>query len=251
MAALNPTSALPLYAQLAEQLLARIRAGDYSVGDRIPSEHALAERYGVGRPTVRQATETLIRRGYLARRRGAGTFVRERGGEVDLFSLGGTLESFSAQGLTLATRLVEPPLRVRVPDESPGHPLAGRDAYRLTRVGSVADEPVLLERIWLDAEVFPDFDTLDLQGRSLSEAVLARYRLESSAADQRFHVRALSGEDAALLGLAAGDAILHVDRTLHFPTATGAVFAQMDCRTDRFTFSQRLGDGGNHGGDHA
>jgi GntR family transcriptional regulator len=246
MSSLNPASPIPLYAQLADQLLAQIRAGDYAEGERLPSEHALADDYGIGRPTVRQATETLIRRGILARRRGAGTFVRERSAHVDLFSLGGTLKSFSAQGIQLKTRLVKRAKRVRVEEAAePEHPLAGREVYRLARLGSDSRTPVLLEELWLDANVFPGFDRLPLAGRSLSEVVATRYRLEASSADQSFRVESVGPEDASLLSVVVGSPVLNVERTLHFPTAAAAVFVRMKCRTDNFTFSQRIG--GEHG----
>ena len=50
---LNPNSPLPLYHQLAEILLSRIRSGQYPPGGRIPSEHQLAATYCIGRPTAR------------------------------------------------------------------------------------------------------------------------------------------------------------------------------------------------------
>jgi len=68
-------SPVPLYRQLADRLSAAIERGRFPVGERIPSEHELSRRYGVGRPTVRQATEVPVRRGLLRRRRGAGTCV--------------------------------------------------------------------------------------------------------------------------------------------------------------------------------
>jgi DNA-binding transcriptional regulator YhcF (GntR family) len=70
---LDATSPLPLYHQLAEQLFSDIRAGLYAPGTKIPSEHQLAEAFKLGRPTVRQATDSLIQRGILTRRRGSGT----------------------------------------------------------------------------------------------------------------------------------------------------------------------------------
>ena len=91
-AALNPESPLPLYPQLADLLLERIRTGEYRSGSRIPSETALARRFRIGRPTVRQATDQLVRRRCLERRRGSGTYVVEPPERVDLCSLAGSLE---------------------------------------------------------------------------------------------------------------------------------------------------------------
>ncbi|MFL6539073.1 MAG: GntR family transcriptional regulator, partial [Chthoniobacterales bacterium] len=47
----------------------------------------LSRQHGIGRPTVRQATELLVKRGLIERRRGSGTYVRKAEQRVDLFSL--------------------------------------------------------------------------------------------------------------------------------------------------------------------
>jgi len=86
----------------------QIPLGDYPPGFRIPSEHALANHYRIGRPTARQATDLLVRKRLLTRRRGAGTFVCDRQPEVDLFSLAGTTSAFHRTGITVATTLIEP-----------------------------------------------------------------------------------------------------------------------------------------------
>ncbi|WP_246804799.1 GntR family transcriptional regulator [Desulfosarcina cetonica] len=91
---LNPDSPIPLYHQLADLLMTAIDAGDYPPESRIPSEPQLAKTYGIGRPTVRQAIDLLVRRGLLTRRRGSGTYVRPPVPEVDLFSLAGTSSAF-------------------------------------------------------------------------------------------------------------------------------------------------------------
>lgn len=239
---LDASSPLPLYHQLAEELYARIRDGEYLPGARIPSEHELAAAFKLGRPTVRQATDSLIQRGMLVRRRGSGTYVRSVPTQVDLFSLAGTLVSFEAQGIHLTTELPRKPV-LAVIDER-GHPLHGREAARVVRVSRVDGQPVLLEEIDLDAAHFPGFTKLPLQNRSLSELVEGRYRLRAYSAEQSFRVTVLDRLRAGWLELATGTPLLSVERTLHFPRAEGAIFARMHCRTDRFAFSQRIG--GHH-----
>ncbi len=241
MPSLDTGSPLPLYAQIAEHLEHQMRQGDLRVGDRLPSEHALAASYQVGRPTVRQATESLVRAGKLERRRGAGTFVCEPPVRVDLFSLGGTLRSFSREGIRLRTSFVKRPKRMRLPADEQS-PLAGREVYSLGRLGRVDGEPVLLETFAFDAEVFERFDKLALANRALSEVVAEHYSLAPSAAEQSFSAQAAQGELAAQLDIDEGTAILRVDRILHFPGAPAAVHALMHCRTERFAFSHHIGD---------
>lgn len=236
---LDAGSPLPLYHQLAEELFAQIRAGTYPPGDKIPSEHALAARFGVGRPTVRQATDSLIRRGLLVRRRGSGTFVRQVPAQVDLFSLAGTLVSFKERGITLQAVLVGKPHVIRVDD--PEDPLHGREATHVVRVSSVEGEPVLLESIHFDLARFPGLARLSLRGRSLSEVVETEYRQRALSADQSFRVDRLDATQARLLGISPREPVLRVDRTLHFALAESAVHARMFCRQGRFVFSQRIG----------
>ena len=87
---LNTQSPIPLYQQLAAQLRRDIDSGVLSADDKIPSENELAQQLGIGRPTVRQATDLLVREGVLQRRRGSGTYVLPPGKRIDLFSLAGT-----------------------------------------------------------------------------------------------------------------------------------------------------------------
>jgi DNA-binding FadR family transcriptional regulator len=65
----------PLAAQAAQLLLARIRAGEWPLGHRLPGETTLAAQLGVGRSTLREAIRELAGKGVLESRQGAGVFV--------------------------------------------------------------------------------------------------------------------------------------------------------------------------------
>ncbi len=60
-----------------DQLLALIQQEQLSVGDRLPGEHALAERFAVSRPVLRQALARLRADGRVTARQGSGHFVAE------------------------------------------------------------------------------------------------------------------------------------------------------------------------------
>jgi len=63
------------YREIANELFAEIRRGQFSVGDRIPTEHAISRQYGVSRNTARHAVQELERIGLISRQRGAGSVV--------------------------------------------------------------------------------------------------------------------------------------------------------------------------------
>ncbi len=64
-----------LGSRLEDELLNYILRTPVDVGQKIPNEFELAEQFGVGRSTVREAVKGLVTRGILEVRRGAGTFV--------------------------------------------------------------------------------------------------------------------------------------------------------------------------------
>ncbi|MCP5055988.1 MAG: GntR family transcriptional regulator [bacterium] len=240
MPQLDAASPVPLYHQLAELLGSRIQAGDYPLGTRIPSEPELARTFGIGRPTVRQATDVLIRRHRLERRRGSGTFVVEPPEQVDLLSLAGTMASFEKTGLDARTSIVQRVRRVDVAN-APENPFAGRKAWSLVRLSRVSGTPVLLETLWLDPERFPGLDKISLAGRSLSQLAHEQFHLTAETADQNFRVALADEGHAALLEIVPGTPVLLVKRRVHFPGAPDAVFVELRCRTDQLVFSQTLG----------
>ena len=61
--------------RIYQELSRRIASGELVRGDRLPSESALAEAYGVSRPTIREALARLREDGVVRSRRGAGAFV--------------------------------------------------------------------------------------------------------------------------------------------------------------------------------
>lgn len=68
----------PLAQEVTEALRVAIVAGEWPVGERIPAEPALMERFSVSRGTLREAVKALAHAGMLEVRRGDGTYVRTR-----------------------------------------------------------------------------------------------------------------------------------------------------------------------------
>jgi GntR family transcriptional regulator len=238
---LNPESPIPLYHQLANILMEKIRTGDYIPGDRIPSEIQLATDYSIGRPTVRQAVELLIRKRLLMRKRGSGTYVRPPEKEVDLLSLAGTMVSFHQKGLNTSTKILKKTIRTKIKNKDSENPFAGKEAFCFERLTCVENNPVLIEVLYLHPELFNNFDEIELEGKSLSEIVFERYYMRPESGKQNFRIGFLSNKRAKILEVHFDTPILEVKRFLHFPQARNAIFSELYCRTDQFVFSQTIG----------
>ncbi len=65
----------PIWLSIANALRGDLAEGRYAPGDKLPTEAALADRFGVNRHTVRHGLSALIDEGLVRTRRGAGAFV--------------------------------------------------------------------------------------------------------------------------------------------------------------------------------
>lgn len=65
------------YMQIADQIMASIRRGEFSVGERLPSVRELEAKFGVSRPTVREALSALELAGTVEVRTGQGAYVKQ------------------------------------------------------------------------------------------------------------------------------------------------------------------------------
>ncbi len=73
---------LPLSEKVARQISDLIKERNIGVGDKLPNEFELAQSLNVGRGTIREAVKLLVARNCLEIRRGKGTFVTEKIGQV-------------------------------------------------------------------------------------------------------------------------------------------------------------------------
>lgn len=65
------TTPFTLHAQLYDEMLRRIRTGEWSAGEKVPSEKSLIAEFGTSRGPVRQALAALRAEGMIVGGRGA------------------------------------------------------------------------------------------------------------------------------------------------------------------------------------
>ena len=75
----NPTSGVPIYLQLMEQVKHSIETGALRPGDQLPGIRPLAEQLVINPNTVAKAYRELEHEGVVELRQGAGAFVSANG----------------------------------------------------------------------------------------------------------------------------------------------------------------------------
>jgi len=63
---------------VVEQILKKLQSGEIATGARLPSQRALAQSFGVGRSSMREALNALAVMGYLDVQQGRGTFIAQQ-----------------------------------------------------------------------------------------------------------------------------------------------------------------------------
>jgi GntR family transcriptional regulator len=80
-------SNIPKYLQIYEWLHSLVRRKRISVGEMLPSESEIADRFGVNRMTVRKALNKMVVEGMIVREQGKGTFLTSDSPRELIFNL--------------------------------------------------------------------------------------------------------------------------------------------------------------------
>jgi GntR family transcriptional regulator len=89
------TVPIPIYVQLADLMRHRIKKGAWSHGQMLPTIKKLMDEFDVGRITVRQAIQMLVKEGLLSSQRGRGTFVTAEFGRQRRLQMQTTLDDLA------------------------------------------------------------------------------------------------------------------------------------------------------------
>lgn len=158
----------PLYAQIRDVIREQIDGGSLPPGAPLPTEDELQASYGVSRSVVRQALGQLAEMGLIVRQRGRGSVVaprREHHRRAN--QAGGLRQQLASAGQDLRTEVIS--LTVEEPPAVAAAALGTTSTWKLERVRSVDDQPVIYMTTWLPADLFPTLSAGELDGGSLHD----------------------------------------------------------------------------------
>lgn len=145
-----------IWSAIAATLTEEIAAGHYRPGARLPTEAALAARFGVNRHTVRHALAALAEQGLVHSRQGAGVFVAQRPTDYPLGRRVRFHQNVLAAGQTPSRRIARAETRASDAEEARVLRLKAGDAVHVVEGVSLADgQPVAVFRSIFPAARFP------------------------------------------------------------------------------------------------
>lgn len=195
----------PIWTAIAHNLRNDIAAGVYGPDDRLPTEAALAARFGVNRHTVRHAIKALAGEGLVLPRRGAGVFVTSTPTDYPIGRRVRFHQNLKAAGSTPAKELLLLETRTARPEESAALALENGADVQVCEGLSFADgQVVALFRSVFCAVRFPDLLDHLAQTQSVTAALklsglgdytraLTRINAKLASATQALHLRLTEG----------------------------------------------------------
>lgn len=214
---IDKNSPLPLYSQLQNIMVEKIKEGIYPQDKALPSEFELVDTYGVSRTTVRQAIDNLVKDGYLEKRRGVGTFVvdRKKRNLWDLQELKSFREEFISKGFVVRTEA----LNINcVKANKELNEVFGKDiseCYCLERLRYINEKPVICVTTYVPKSIAPGLDIYNFSKESLFDILSTQYNVQIKYATKEFRAISATNNDAKLLNIEKNSPIQLVKTTTY------------------------------------
>ena len=238
----DPGSTAPRYMALAETLRARIASGDPDVGEQLPTEHALCDRYEVSRHTVREALRLLAEAGLIARRRGAGTVVVAREARQSFAQRLGGVDDLMQYARD--ARLKPLSTSVSALDPAVARALGVTVSGEFLHIHGLRSEPdgpaIALTDVYIRAGLAPSVETYVDMGGAITEWIAREKSVPTARIEQTISAGALTEAEADALNAEAGEAALRTRR--RYFDKGGRIIALSDSvhPADRFSYEMVL-----------
>lgn len=194
------TPRTPIWKEIAKALRNGIAEGVYAPGDKLPTEAALAQRFGVNRHTVRHALAALAEENLLHSRRGSGVFVTTTPTDYPIGRRVRFHQNLRAAGQTPAKRVLCRDTRLATAAERDALGLDdGAKVHVYEGLSLSEGRPIALFRSVFPAARFPDLLTWLGKDPSVT-AALSQYGVaDYTRASTRVNAKLATATQALLL----------------------------------------------------
>lgn len=239
--AIDRQSVIPLYYQIQQRVLEKIRTGELKAGDSLPSEQEISRHLGVSRMTAHQALKSLCTLGVTYSVQGKGTFVSGMKLEKNFRQVRSFTEEMEALGFrprskVLAFETIPAPEDVAgalgIPREEP--------VLTLRRVRLAGAAPLGIECSHLPALLCPGLMKVFDPRTSLYRTLWERYGIQMRFADEIVEVGLAASEEARLLRTAKGSPLFLFTRISYVQDGQPVEYVKSAYRADRYKIVNRL-----------
>lgn len=229
-------SPVPLHAQVEQLLRKIIELPEYKSGGFLPKEIELANRLGVSRNTIRQATNKLEYEGLLVRKKGVGTKVASNTVTTSLNSWHSFTQEMNEQGVVFKNYLIAVD---KVPAEEKVSTFFNipeqTQVLRLSRLRGDADAPF----VYFESYFHPRIALTGSEdfSRPLYDILENDFHVVPSVSKEKIKARLASAITAKRLKIDAGSAVLVRERFVLDPGNRPIEYNIGFYKADKFTYT--------------
>lgn len=202
-----------LYLEIYNDIVNKIKSGEYREGDKMPTERDMCTIYGVSRITIRQAFALLEEKGYLLRKQGKGSFIKRGRFNQNLSKLYSLRNDFKHRGLIHYTHIVSfesvhPDILVcHYMDCSPEDLV-----YKLVRIFYVDNIPYTIETNYIPQNLFSEPITVEMIQQNGLYNTLSSFHYPPTNATEKLRIALPAKAEAAALQCKTDDACMLIHR---------------------------------------
>lgn len=201
LTAIDRTSPIPAYQQIATDLAKRIARHEWSVSEKLPSENELSASYKVSRVTLRQAMAQLESSGIIEKFQGKGSFVKENPKRFVQDLTFPSLDLHTRSSVNIKSMIIEERICTAETKEittalqvSEATPL-----LYFRRIHFHEERPVGLSSLWFPADLVSGLSADTLVNGSISKSLYYTYHYCVHAIDNYIESVKLDAQEAYLL----------------------------------------------------
>ncbi|MDO0825223.1 GntR family transcriptional regulator [Desulfosporosinus nitroreducens] len=156
--------------EIVDEIVYLIVSGEFIAHDKLPSENTISDQFKVPRITARKAYERLEELGYIYKKQGKGSYVRDRSKQIELVLSGDV--SFSQKMIekgydfhseTIFCREIKYNKRIYDYLETD----EGDRVFKVGRLRYIDQQPIALHISYVAKSVFTDIDTMGMDITSM------------------------------------------------------------------------------------
>ncbi|MGC4747343.1 GntR family transcriptional regulator [Micromonospora sp. DT201] len=203
----------PKYMVIRDDLIRRIRSGEFAPGDALPGQRHLSEEYGVSLMTLRQALDELCGRGVVEQLPGRGTYVRAVPVPYSMGNLRSLADDLRAHGIEVLTRVLSHEI-IPVPEDLVmrlGIP-SDAEVLKLERIRVVRGTPLIHQLSYLPQPFAGLLRDVDFEKQELYALLAERADAVAVQAEERISPVLMPEHIGDLLGLPAGVPAMRSER---------------------------------------
>lgn len=208
---------LPSYLKVYNQIKEDILKGNYKVGAMLPIESELEQIFAVSRITIRKAVKMLIQDNLVDVKQGRGTMVLDFKPAQNLNHVVSVTETLRQKGYTVRTKsmhidIIEAPFEVAQYLKIS----ASEKVARFQRIQLADEKPIVIMKNYVPAHLVPGVINYCNKFSALYQFLEETYQIKIDEASDRIFAKNSDFEEAQMLEIETGEALLCIQRTCSF-----------------------------------